>query len=140
MIFLLKMGMKKIIQICQASNLTCEEFGYKGKHRHLPDNLKYAPQHIIYDECRICLAYFKPSYDDRFVEFRRGEVNSIRFWDATIHSVLAVVFNYTKNRYTAFDMAEINRKVFTCKKERINSFLFNNLEFEWKEINEPLSI
>ena len=66
--------MKKLRMVCNNSGLECEEFGYYGRHKHLPDMLKYAPQHIVYDEKRVALIRFKPSYDTRFIEMTKAEI------------------------------------------------------------------
>ena len=130
----------KITQVCKNSGLICENFGYTGKIKKLPDNLKYAPQHLISDGEQIRLIYYKPSYDDRFVEINRGEVNSIRDWNTGINRVLVFVFNYRVNKYTIFTIDEINRKMFTCKKETIDIFLFDNSGFTWHDVTSKIQI
>jgi hypothetical protein len=130
----------KITQVCKTSGLTCENFGYAGKIKKLPDVLKYAPQHLISDGDKIRLVYYKPSYDDRYIEISREEINTIRDWNSNIHRVLVFVFNYRVNRYTVFTMDEINRKMFTCKKETINNFLFDNTGFTWYNITDKLEL
>lgn len=131
----------KLIQICKNSGLTCEDFGYSGKHRQLPKYLRYIPQHLVHNEKVIRLVYFKPSFDDRFIEFRRDEIESIRVWNASVHKVIILVYNYMKNKYVALTMDDIHRKMFrTAKRERIDQFLFDNMDFDWRLPNAKMDI
>jgi len=131
----------KITQLCSASNLICEDFGYRGKLKKLPNMIKYAPQHLIFDGIKTTrLLYYKPSYDDRYIELSRDEINSIKIWNQDINKVLVFIFNYRVNKYTIFNVDEINRKMFTCKKETINNFLFDNNSFTWYNITDKLEL
>lgn len=130
----------KITQVCKNSGLLCENFGYTGKIKHLPELLKFAPQHLISNGELVRLVYYKPSYDNRYIELHRDEINSIRTWNQNIHRVLIFIFNYNMNRFTVFTMDEINRKMFTCKKETINTFLFENSAFKWFTVNDKLEL
>lgn len=130
----------KITQIAKNSGLICENFGYNGKIKHLPDILKYSPQHLLSDGERIRLVFYKPSYDDRYIEITRDEINTIRDWNSNINRVLVFIFNYRSNKYTVFTMDEINRKMFTCKKETINNFLFDNSAFTWYNVTDKLEL
>ena len=93
----------KIVQICKNSGLICENFGYFGKIKKLSDILKYSPQHLISNGEKVRLLYYKPSYDNRYVELIREEINSIRIWNESIHKVLVFVFNYTLNKFIIFN-------------------------------------
>lgn len=130
----------KITQIAKNSGLICENFGYNGKIKHLPDILKYSPQHLLSDGELIRLVFYKPSYDDRYIEITRDEINTIRDWNSNINRVLVFIFNYRSNKYTIFTMDEINRKMFTCKKETINNFLFDNAAFTWYNVTDKLEL
>ena len=131
---------KKLTLICNNSGLSCENYGYQGKHKHLPHKLRWGPQHIVYDDKNVKLVYFKASFDVRFVELFRDEIETIRKWNFGIHPVLVFVYNYKLNRWTTFDMEDINTKMFICTKETIDKFLFSNVEFEWKLQNDKLKI
>jgi hypothetical protein len=120
--------------------LICEDFGYAGRIKKLPHILKFAPQHLISDGERIRLVFYKPSYDDRYIELTRDEITSIRTWNSNIHRVIVFIFNYKANKYTVFTMDEINKKMFTCKKETINNFLFNNTGFTWYNVTDKLEL
>ena len=132
--------MMKIQQIARHSSLICENFGYMGKIKKLPHVLKYSPQHLLSDGDKIRLIYYKPSYDDRYIEITREEINSIREWNSNINKVLVFVFNYRSNKYTVFTMDEVNRKMFTCKKETIDKFLFDNTAFTWYNVTDKLEL
>lgn len=129
---------KKLTQICNNSKLRCEDFGYRGSHKHLPAVLKYAPQHIVYDERKSRLVYFRPAYDPMYVDLFRDETTSIRTWTSNVHPVLIVCFNYPLAKYTTFDVDFINKNVFNCRKETIDKFLMEVERFEWRKVNEKL--
>ena len=120
--------------------MICENFGYIGKIKQLPDTLKFSPQHLISDDTHVRLLYYKPSYDDRYIELSRNEINSIRSWNQSIYRVLVFVFNYRYNKYTVFTMDEVNKKMFVCKKETIDNFLFDNTEFKWLTVTDKLEL
>lgn len=130
----------KIQQVAKNSGLLCENFGYPGKIKKLPDNIKLSPQHLLSDGIKIKLVYYKPSYDDRYIEITREEINVIRNWNQNINNVLVFVFNYRLNKYTVFTMNDINKKMFTCKKESINNFLFDNEGFNWYNVTSKLDL
>ena len=130
----------KITQIAKNSGLICENFGYFGKIKHLTNTLKFSPQHLISDGDHIRLVYYKPSYDDRYIELNRDEINSIRTWNQSVNKVLVFIFNYRINKYTVFTMDEINKKMFVCKKETIDKFLFDNDGFKWINVSDKLEL
>lgn len=130
----------KITQVCKNSGLICDNFGYNGKIKKLPNILKFSPQHLISDGERIRLVFYKPSYDDRYIELTRDEINAIRDWNSNIHRVLVFIYNYRANKYTVFTMDEINKKMFTCRKETINNFLFDNIGFTWYNVSDKLEL
>lgn len=129
----------KAKKICKRSGIECETFGYRGKHRHLPSMLRYTPQHIIYKDSKIRLLYFKPSYDNRFVEMTKEEIVSVRQWASSVAPVIVLVYNYVYNNYTIVDMDHVTEKMWSTKRER-DAFLFNNGAFQWRRSDEPFTI
>jgi len=94
---------------------------------------------MVYKGEVVKLLYFKPSYDTRFVEFRKEEITSIRQWSSSITPVIVMVYNYIYNNYTLVDMQHITEKMWSTRREGA-TFLFNNVSFKWRGINESFSI
>lgn len=131
--------MMKLKKICNNSNIVCENFGYSGKHKHLPYLLKYSPHHIIYNDDKIRLVYFKPSYDARFIEFLGDELKAIRYWCGSIHKCLIFVYNYKINKFALLSRDDINEKFYRCRREG-KSYLFDNQSIDWKDENASINL
>lgn len=129
----------KIKKICEQSGINCDDFTYHGNNKHLPVLLKYHPQHILYDSKDVKLCYFKPSYDNIYLEIWRNELVSLRRWSANIEKVHVFVFNYTLKQYTVFEINSINNLIYSCRREK-NSYLLSNQSFKWRKEHEPFTL
>ena len=131
---------QKINKLCRTSGLHCDSFVLPGRHKHLPRLLKHAPQHIVYDDIKVRLVYFKATYDDMYTMLTRDEIESVRIWNANTHRTTILVYNYKKWLWSLFEVDQINKMMFKTRKESIDKFLFPNDSFEWNNDNVKLSL
>lgn len=122
------------LSIFNGPGITCERFGKSPHLKRLPSPLDFMPQYVVCKELLTRLIYFVTSYDNRYIELTRREVNSLRVWNENVCKTLIMVFNpsaFVVQQYTIFGMEDINRKIFSCRKETIDKFLLRNEDFKW---------
>lgn len=84
------------------------------------------------------MIYWKDTYDTRYIEFRRDEIESIRIWNGFIHKVTILVTDHGKEvpMYSYFPFESLSSIMFESKKDKIDHFLIQKERFKWYLSNE----